>query len=130
MNLDDMTATAIAIGEGTLLSPESHELMVSTALRGFGSAVEGCGACFEQSEGYAYGIGIITTGDWLLQNPMLSGFSGAMGYLAAERTTVSLAATYKPEAFDSAGVNTNEADILFRRIGGILAPDHAPPIQE
>ena len=128
-DLGDMTATAIAMGDGTLLSPASHQLMVSTDLRGFGSAIDGC-SCFEQSAGYAYGVGMVTTGNWLLQNPMFNGFSGAMGYLPAERISVTMAVTYEPEAFDDQGGSPNQAEALFRRIGGILAPDDAPPIKE
>ena len=128
-NIFDMTATAVAVGEGTLLSPASHQLQVSTDLRGFGSRLEGC-ACFTQSEGYSYGVGQVTTGNWTLQNPMFSGFAGAEGYLASEKLAVAVAVTYAPEAFNAEGLYTNQADVLWRHIGARLVPNDPPPIQK
>jgi len=128
-NIYDMTATAIAVGEGTLLSPESHQAQVSTGLRGFGSPVDGCSTCFTQSEGYSYGIGQVTTGNWTLQNPMFSGFAGAEGYLASEKLAVAVAVTFAPEAFDAEGNYTNQADVLWRLIGARLVPQDPPPIK-
>ncbi len=126
----DMTATAVAIGEGTLLSPESHAAQVSTGLRGFGSPVQGCATCFEQSVGYSYGIGVVTTGNWVLQNPMFSGFAAAEGYLASQKLAVAVAVTFAAEAFDAEGNYPNEADALWRRIGARLAPNDPPPIKK
>jgi CubicO group peptidase (beta-lactamase class C family) len=37
----DMDTTAIAVGTGKLLSPESYQKMISTSLRGFGEAIPG-----------------------------------------------------------------------------------------
>jgi len=37
--------------------------------------------------------------------------------------------TFEPEAFDADGNTRNEADQLFRELGAIVAPDHAPPIR-
>jgi hypothetical protein len=128
-NIYDMTTTAVAVGEGTLLTPQSHALQVSTSLRGFGSPVQGCGTCFTQSEGYSYGIGVVTTGNWLLQNPMFNGFAAAEGYLASQKIAVAVAVTFEPAAFSAEGDVVNQADLLFRKIGGVLAPDDAPPLK-
>lgn len=127
-NINDLAASMEAIGEGALLSPATHEAQVSTALRGFGTAQEGC-SCFPQSEGYAYGIGVVTSGNWLLQNPLFSGESGTSGYLASQKIAIGVAVTYQPEAFDATGIYSNQADVLFRKIGGLVAPDDAPPIK-
>ena len=127
-DIADLTASAIAIGEGSLLSSESHQAMVSTDLRGFGSPIEGCPTCFQQSEGYSYGVGLVTTGDWVMQNPMFAGQAAAMAYLAEEKVSIAVAVTFEPEAFDADGNTRNEADQLFRELGAIVAPDHAPPI--
>ncbi|MGS0684035.1 serine hydrolase domain-containing protein [Nakamurella sp. GG22] len=129
-DIQDMTATAVAVGEGTLLSAESHAAQVSTALRGFGSTLDGCATCFPQSEGYSYGIGVVTTGNWTLQNPMFSGAAAAEGYLASQKLAVAVAVTFAPEAFDSTGGYRNEADVLWRMIGARLAPNDAPPIKK
>ncbi len=125
----DMAATAVAVGEGTLLSEKSHHAQVSTGLRGFGSPVAGCGTCFAQSEGYSYGIGVVTTGNWTLQNPMLSGSAAAEGYLASQKLAVAVAVTFSENAFDAEGNYTNQADDLWRRIGARIAPDNPPPIK-
>lgn len=36
--------------------------------------------------------------------------------------------TYAPEAFDDQGNYSNQADILFRKIGAVVAPNDAPPM--
>jgi CubicO group peptidase (beta-lactamase class C family) len=127
-NIYDMAASMAAIGEGTLLSPASHAAQVSTGLRGFGTTQEGC-SCFPQQEGYAYGIGVVTTGNWLLQNPLFSGEAGASAYLASQKIAIGIAVTYRPEAFDAQGNYSNQADVLFRKIGALMAPDDAPPVK-
>ncbi len=129
-NIYDMTATAVAVGEGTLLSEKSHEAQVSTGLRGFGASLEGCATCFQQSVGYSYGVGVVTTGNWTLQNPMFSGAAAAEGYLASQKLAVAVAVTFSPEAFDTEGNYSNEADALWRRIGARIAPTDPPPIKK
>jgi len=111
------------------LSSKSHQAMVSTDLRGFGSPIEGCPTCFQQSEPYSYVVGLVTTGDWVMQNPMFAGQAAAMAYLAEEQVSIAVAVTFEPEAFDADGNTRNEADQLFRELGAIVAPDHAPPIR-
>ena len=64
-NLDDLSTTAEAIGSGQLLSADSYAKMVSTDLRGKTTKIAGCAACFEQSVGYSYGLGIVTSGNWV-----------------------------------------------------------------
>lgn len=125
--VDDLDTTIRAIGTGELLTPEAHEAMTSTALRGFGAPVNGCPSCFTQIEPYTYGIGLVTSGDWILQNPLFSGYAAVAAYLPDEELAISVAVTFLPEAFDSEGIYPNLADSLFRELGGVLAPTHAPP---
>jgi CubicO group peptidase (beta-lactamase class C family) len=127
-NIYDMEATAVGIGSGKLLSAESYKKMVSTALRGKTHTQPGCPTCFDQSEGYTYGLGIIISGDWLMQNPLFSGCAGVEAYLPAQKAAIAVAVTYAPEAFDDQGNYSNQADILFRRIGAVVAPNAAPPM--
>ena len=82
----------------------------------------------EQNDGYTYGMGIVISGDWLLQNPLFAGEAGVMAYLPAKKIAMAVAVTYLPEAFDDQGNYRNEADTLFRRIAKELAPDDAPPV--
>jgi CubicO group peptidase (beta-lactamase class C family) len=124
----DMEATAVGIGSGRLLSAESYKKMVSTELRGKTRAQPDCPTCFEQNDGYTYGLGIVISGNWLLQNPMFAGYSAVEAYLPSQRIAVAVAVTYAPEAFDDQGNYSNQADILFRKIGAEVAPNDAPPM--
>ncbi|BBY30519.1 serine hydrolase domain-containing protein [Mycolicibacterium sediminis] len=124
----DVAASASAIGAGTLLSRESYDLMVSTDLRGKTRGQPGCATCAPMTDGYTYGMGIVTSGDWLLQNPMFAGAAGVMAYLPARKLAIAIAVTFAPEAFDADGNYSNAAQALFRRLGAELAPEHAPPV--
>lgn len=126
--IKDLEATAVGIGTGRLLSKESYEQMVSTELRGRTRAQPGCATCAPMTDGYTYGLGIVISGDWLLQNPMFAGQSAVAAYLPQQRIAIAVATTYAPEAFDEAGDYVNAAQVLFRRIGAEVAPDHAPPV--
>ena len=111
-----------------VLSPESYQKMVSTDLRGKTRKQPGCTTCFEQDEGYTYGLGIVISGNWLLQNPLFSGYAAAEAYLPSQKVAIAVAVTYAPEAFDDNGDYANAAEMLFRKIGAELAPDDAPPM--
>lgn len=118
-NIYDMEATAAGIGSGRLLSGESYKKMVSTDLRG---------RTRDQDDGYTYGLGIVISGKWLMQNPLFSGEAAVEAYLPAQRVAIAVAVTYAPEAFDDQGNYTNQADILFRKIGAEVVPNDAPPM--
>jgi len=92
-----LEATAVGIGSGKLLSPDSYKKMVSTELRGKTHAQSDCPtACFEQNDGYTYGLGIVVSGDWLMQNPMMAGYAAVEAYLPAKKAAVAVAVTYAP----------------------------------
>ena len=123
-----MTKTAIAIGTGELLSDESFHEMTDSQLIGFGERLPVCEpSCFTQVEAYNYGLGVVRSGAWMLQNPQLSGYSAVEAYLPSQEIAISVAVTYAPGAFDSDGIYDNSADRVFRMIGTYLAPDEAPP---
>jgi CubicO group peptidase (beta-lactamase class C family) len=128
-NIYDMEATASGIGSGKLLSPESYKAMVSTDLRGKTTALPGCATCAAQQDFYTYGLGIVISGDWLLQNPLFFGYAAVEAYLPAKKIAIAVAVTYDQGAFDDQGNYQNEGDTLFRRIATELAPDDAPPLQ-
>jgi CubicO group peptidase (beta-lactamase class C family) len=127
-NIYDLEATAVGVGSGKLLTADSYKKMVSTALRGKTHAQPGCPTCFDQNEGYTYGLGIITSGDWLMQNPLFAGCAAVEAYLPAQKVAIAVAVTFAPEAFDDQGDYSNQADILFRKIGAVVAPNDAPPM--
>ena len=127
-NIYDMEATAVGIGSGKLLSADSYKKMVSTDLRGRTHAQPGCPTCFPQDDGYTYGLGVVISGHWLLQNPQLAGYAAVEAYLPSQKTAIAVAVTYAPDAFDAEGNYSNQADTLFRRIGAEIAPTDPPPM--
>jgi CubicO group peptidase (beta-lactamase class C family) len=128
-NIYDLNATAIAIGAGTLLSPESYQKMMTKALIGKTTTLAGCATCFPQSAGYTYGLGIVSSGNWVMQNPLFSGEAGSFAYLPSQKVAVAVAVTFDQAAFDpTTGAYKNSADFLWRKIAAALVPHDAPPI--
>jgi CubicO group peptidase (beta-lactamase class C family) len=126
--IDDMATTAVQVGTGALLSPSGYHAMTDPNLLGFGHKEPNCApSCFTQFEGYNYGLGVVRSGSWILQNPQLAGISGTEAYLPAQKIAIAVAVTYLPAAFDSQGNYANSADSLFRSIGAVVAPADAPP---
>jgi CubicO group peptidase (beta-lactamase class C family) len=127
--LDDLAATAVQVGTGALLSRSSYDAMTGPHLLGFGHPEPACApSCFTQVDGYNFGLGVVRSGSWILQDPLLSGFSGTAAYLPSQDIAIAVVATYLPEAFDAEGNYPNAADHLFRLIGAVVAPDEAPPM--
>ena len=127
-NIYDMEATAVGIGSGKLLTADSYNKMVSTNLRGKTHKQDGCTTCDEMNNVYTYGLGIVITGNWLVQNPLMSGYAALEAYLPSQKIAIAIAATYAPEAFDDKGNYRNEADTVFRKVAAELAPEDAPPM--
>jgi CubicO group peptidase (beta-lactamase class C family) len=127
-NIYDMEATAVGIGSGRLLTADSYKKMVSTDLRGKTHKQSGCTTCDEMTDAYTYGLGIVITGNWLVQNPLFGGYGAIEAYLPSQKIAIAVAVTFGPEAFDDQGNYDNEADPLFRKIAAELAPDDAPPL--
>jgi CubicO group peptidase (beta-lactamase class C family) len=126
--IDDMITTAVAVGTGSLLSDASYHAMTDPNLLGFGHTDPVCApSCFTQVDGYNFGLGVVRSESWILQNPQLSGFSASEAYLPSQRIAIAVAVTYLPAAFDAQGNYANSADALFRSIGAVVAPDEAPP---
>ena len=127
--IDDLITTAVAVGSGKLLSKSSYQEMTDPKLIGFGQRLPGCQpSCFPQTIYYNYGLGIVRRGDWIVQNPLLSGTGVVEGYLPSEKVAIALAVTLKPGAFDPQGNYKNPADAMFQQITVVVAPDHAAPV--
>ncbi len=127
--IHDMTATAEAIGTGTLLSPESHQAMISDELLGFGAPLEGCPACHTLDANYNYGLGVVLAGNWILQNPLFGGYGALEAYLPSKKLAIAVATTFGEQAFNEEGNNlySRSSWDIFAAIGAALAPDEAPP---
>jgi CubicO group peptidase (beta-lactamase class C family) len=132
----DVDASAIAIGTGKLLKPESYQKMVAPDLRGKTTAQDNCPAtCFAMNDNYTYGIGVTLTGHWIMQAPLFFGEASAFGYLPSKKVAISLVVTFKEDAFDPASgayvpeTGKNAADLTWREIGVVAAPDDPPPLK-
>jgi len=124
----DMATSAMAVGEGTLLSPESHQGQIAPDLLGFGSPLKGCPNCHTLDGTYNYGLGVVLAGDWIVQNPLFAGYGGVMAYLPAQKIAIAVATTYGEEAFDDQGnYKYSSHSEIFAAIGTYLAPDHPLP---
>jgi CubicO group peptidase (beta-lactamase class C family) len=124
----DVTTSAVAIGQGTLLSPASHQAQIAPDLLGFGAPLKGCPNCHTLDETYSYGLGVVLSGDWIVQNPLFAGYGGVMAYLPAQKIAIAVATTFAEGAFDDQGNYryASHAEI-FAAIGTFLAPDHPLP---
>ena len=101
--------------------------MTDSKLIGFGKKDPGCvPSCFTQIPIYNYGLGVIRSGPWIMQNPLLSGIGVTTAYLLSEKVSVSAAVTLTPGGFDAEGKDKNRAEYLFRAIGAVVTPDNAP----
>ncbi len=127
-NIYDMDKTAIAIGNGKLLSPEAFKTMTNTKMRDQGGPVPGCPQCHRGNDAYTYGMGVVIKGNWLLQDPLCNGYSALEAYLPSQRIAISLVVTFAEGAFDkTTGSYPNEAVPIFEQIGAKLAPNDPPP---
>ncbi len=130
-NIYDMIRTARSVGTGQLLSKKSYRAMTQSRLLGFGQRQDNCTPeCFQQSIVYNYGLGVVRSGDWLLQNPLLGGYGATMAYLPDKDIAIAVAATFKQKAFAADGVYPNASDGIFREIGALMAPKQAPPTKK
>jgi CubicO group peptidase (beta-lactamase class C family) len=125
--IDVIITSAVAVGTGKLLSKSSYHEMTDSKLIGFGEELPGCvPSCFTQTDAYNYGLGIVKSGSWIVQNPLFSGFGGVMAYLPSEKIAIAIAVTLTPAAFDADGNYTSPANPMFQQIGAVMAPDDAP----
>jgi CubicO group peptidase (beta-lactamase class C family) len=69
----------------------------------------------------SYGLGVLLSGDWRIQNPYVNNYGGVMAYLPQERLAVSVVSTLSPYAsFDG----TNPSEIVLTRLAEAIAPAH------
>jgi CubicO group peptidase (beta-lactamase class C family) len=116
--INDMATTAVAVGTGKLLAKSSFHAMTDPNLLGFGQKQATCiPSCFTQVEGYNFGLGVVRSGSWTMQNPLQPN----------QKIAIAMVVTFKPGAFDCSGVEQNTSDTVFRLIADSVAPNNAPP---
>jgi len=128
-DISELTTTAIAWGSGALLSPESHAAQITPFPVGFGAKVNGCRTCHPLDATHNYALGLIVSGDWILQNPSFFGYSAAVGYLPSERIAVATSVTFDRAAFTESGDyrRQNAATDLLKALAATVT-DNPPPI--
>jgi CubicO group peptidase (beta-lactamase class C family) len=111
-DIEDVRKSAIAVGEGTLLSAASHQEQIAPV-----SLISPPG----QPEAY-YGIGVFVVNSWVLQNPLFSGYNALMAYLPSKKIAMAVTTTLGPKSSSS----TNYSTQIFQSIGTYLASNHQP----
>lgn len=122
----DLATTMAAVGEGTILSPESHQAQINPDMLGFGTPLAGCAGCRTMDEQYNYGLGVVLHGKWILQNPLYSGYAAIGAYYPPAELAVAVATTFGEGSFDEQGNYTSGWQKMFETIGEYLAPEAMP----
>jgi D-alanyl-D-alanine carboxypeptidase len=115
-DIDDLLTSAIAIGSGSLISPESYKLLLDPLTAQWAP----------WTDKVYYGLGVVVTNGWVVQTPSFAGYAAAMAYLPSHEIAIAVTATVGPDASPEAERPT---DGLFAKIGSYLAPDQ-PPIMK
>lgn len=124
----DMAASFAAIGRGDLLSESSMRELLSHELLGFGAPLEGCRSCHTMDEVYLYGLGVVQTGGWMIQNPLFGGYASAAAYHPGARIAIAVATTFTEAGYDDTGAYRfgKSGQAIVTRIGELLLPDDPP----
>ncbi|MFF2196701.1 serine hydrolase domain-containing protein [Streptomyces sp. NPDC058157] len=103
--MTDMAKSFTAIGEGKLLSPESHKAQLTPV-----STVQ---------PGVSYALGLAVQGDWILQNPSFAGYAATVAYLPAKKLAIATVSTQGK----GSTVQNASTEVLVA-LANHLAPDH------
>lgn len=108
-NIADILKSAAAIGEGTLVSPQSHAAQIAPET-----------AKFKPWNAAAYyGLGVFVADGWIIQNPSFAGYAATMVYLPAQKLAIAVSVTLKEKASMSGNLSTD----LVKEIAAYLAPE-------
>jgi CubicO group peptidase (beta-lactamase class C family) len=108
-NVRDILVSAAAIGEGTLLSPESHALQLAPLTAKFAP----------WSERSYYGFGVFVIDGWIVQNPSFAGYAATMAYLPSRRLAIAVSVTVREKASPEGNLSTE----VLKEIAALLAPE-------
>jgi CubicO group peptidase (beta-lactamase class C family) len=106
--IGDVARTARAVGSGALISPAAARERVADTSAGLPGT----------KKGLYYGLGVVVAGDWVIQNPMLNGYTGSMAYLPKRKLSIAIVTTTLPSAAPEVAYATR----LFSRLAAYLAP--------
>lgn len=102
--LGDMAKSFTAIGEGKLLTPESHRAQITPV-----STI---------APGISYSLGLAVQNTWIVQNPSFAGYEGTVAYLPSKKLAIATVATQA----DGSTVQNASTDVLIA-IAEHLAPE-------
>jgi CubicO group peptidase (beta-lactamase class C family) len=126
-DIDDLSTSIEAVATGKLLSAASSAAQIEPSLIGFGHAQANCPACAANTAAMSYGLGVILSGQWVVQTLGFAGASGAAGYLPSQKLTIAIEATNAQTAYDRQGNAGPGATNLFRDLANALVPNSMPP---
>jgi CubicO group peptidase (beta-lactamase class C family) len=124
----DMAASFAAIGRGDLLSEASYQELVTQRLLGFGAPLDGCPACHTMDRTYLYGLGIITSGSWLMQNPLFGGYASTAACHPGAGIAIAAATTFTEAGYDDTGSYRfgKSGTTIVHDVAALLLPDDPP----
>ncbi len=103
--LEDLGKTMAALGEGKLLTPESHRAQITPVSK--------------LSPTTDYALGVAVQNSWLLQNPSFAGYQATVAYLPSKKIAIATVGTQ--------GIGSNAAKNfttpLLASIANHIAPD-------
>ena len=117
----DLATSARAVGTGALLSPSSFKVQLNPGTVGLGGPTATCPAtiCIAQTEAQHFGLGVIVSHGWIVQDPSYSGYAAFQAYLPSAHLAIAVSTTKGPNAPDG-----NTAEVVGQRIAALLAPGH------
>ncbi|MQS16963.1 beta-lactamase family protein [Streptomyces kaniharaensis] len=120
----DLATSAVGIGSGRLLSPQSRQELLDPGTVGLGGPTDTCPAtvCQLNTEARHYGMGVVVSNDWVVQNPSFFGYAAVQAYLRSNGLAIAVSTTKGRNTPDG-----NTAQIITNRIAAALAPDHPLP---
>jgi D-alanyl-D-alanine carboxypeptidase len=107
-NIPDLLASAVEIGEGTLVSSNSHKLQLAPLIAKFKP----------WSEKTYYGLGVFLINGWVVQNPSFAGYAATMAYLPGRKLAIAVSITMD----DGASLEGNLSTDVLKHIAAYLAP--------
>lgn len=126
----DVASSFRQIGQGIGLSESGFADLTSTSLLGFGELLEGCANCHTLDATYTYGMGLVISHGWYLQNPMFAGCGATVATRPDADITICAAVTFDESAFDDEGNYTygNSSKQVVQMVSEILLPDIPTPL--
>jgi len=107
-NIADILKSAWAIGEGKLISPDSHKLQLAADTAKF----------HPWTDKMYYGFGVFIVNGWIVQNPSFAGYAATMTYLPSEKLAIAVSVTMEDGAPDG-----NLSTVVMKEIAAYLVPD-------